>query len=418
MEHTTDTGALSPSKPPEIPDTPGSLSKADVLAFLDWEISTASGQQNQFGTSSWSLVGALAGTLWLLLSEAHYKWTELPPLGYLVVGYFLISDLLAMLYDGASISTPELEHPKRVMRPSLIFGFRRRNIVFEILRLAALTAIVLHLGMYLSRGQQLVTAGYFVLLDALLVLIWLLSLVHIELVPDASKNETKWLSPVAMGSLFIAQVVVLTVFLNPFWAKRLEFQPADHKNAILVVIASFLLNVLLSTRGHAAMTPFLTQLRREVSTGELSPQAAASEAMAKLSGLSVKDYVSREFNKHKDLLKRMTAALERLSANIDEIDRQEATSLSTRAVEFLDEWTGLLRAIDRIEKNEEYFRKKVEKLAQGRARDEVEREANVLIDHFRSSLAIAKGKHAALLIRPRALTSANIPPTRPRLQPQ
>jgi hypothetical protein len=123
-----------PAPTPVVPDTPtpqpqvalaDTPTKAEVLAYLDWEIQNVREQENVVGASTWSLTLALGAVLWLLLSESHYSWAELPALLYLICGFSFLQDVLANAYFSAREKVPEPTLVRRVVRLSSVLGSRR-----------------------------------------------------------------------------------------------------------------------------------------------------------------------------------------------------------------------------------------------------------------------------------------------------
>jgi len=387
------------SSAPAVPEIPTSQSqvaladsptKAEVLAYLDWEIQNIREQEKLVGASTWSLTLALGAVLWLLLSESRSSWAELPALLYLICGFSLIQDFLTNAYFSAREKVPEPTLVRRVVRMSSVLGSRRRQILYFLLRgLCLLVALALLPG-YVSGAVRWTIGVWLALQMLLMVFAFFIGSFDIEL-PEPEKKETS--SKVKLRNFFLAALgwtfpLALTlIYWRPVFALHLTFRPEDYKTSLLVIVATFLTSLVLETRLRAEIAPALIALRRDLALGAMSHEDAAQHASYVVSGLTAEAYVRREFLKHEQLLQKSQNALQRLNENLRGLENGLASGANydkEKVRTYLTDNTPFLDLLDKLDGNVAGFKLKLGFLPEGPIRRQFEEKAGVLEEGVRT----------------------------------
>ena len=372
------------------------------MKTIDWEIRTALDEGTAIGTSTWSLALALGAVMWLLASQASYSWPELPALVHLSIGFSLVYDLLDALYYTASPTVPK-EEPERVRSAAETLDPMRRRAVFETIRRLTVVGLVLS-GMdpFMSKTMSrtiLVWYGVFTVIFLLAFLVeFLVRLFSVGPTPS-KRASVKWervgrlLSPIG----WILPLVVAGLFWVPIFKDRQTFSGTDYRSAALIVLATFLVRLLLDSIQRSAKVPFLIPLRRDLAFGVVGPEEAARRARLALSGLTVDEFVKREFDAHKLLMTQVSDTLARINSSLGQAEKDLQTGQKRdKVTEYLAKCTELVEIASRLEKNHTAFLSKLEALPEGAERNALKTEADKLIEAIRQSRAEATSRVARI----------------------
>jgi hypothetical protein len=372
-------GAAATPPPVGLSDPP---TRSEVLAYLDWEIQNTREQAKVVGASTWSLTLALGAVLWLLLSEARYSWAELPPVFYLICGFSLLQDFLAGAYYASREKVPRLTPVRRVVRPELIFGSRRRTILFSVLRCLGLLFALMHVPEYVTQPARWSAGVWFALPIPILLLAFLFSSLDVELPEPQEVAKKVKLRNSLIGTLFwLIPLVCGIIYWRPFLARRLTFPPEDYRTSLLIVVATFLGSLLLESRLRAEIQPELISLRRELALGTTRAEDAAQHASYVVSGLTADAYVQREFLKHEELLRAAGLAFTTIRDHLLEMETRVAAGSGQapeRAQGYLESLEPILNQLDRLDISVSSFRKKLERFADADTRRRFELKASSL----------------------------------------
>lgn len=368
-----------------------------MLETLDWEIRTATDEGKAIGTSIWSLTLALGAVLWFLSKESTYSWRDLPPLIHLVIGFSLIYDFLSGLYFTAGPKLPE-QQPKRVTSASDMLSPQRRVLVFDLLRRLTLAVIAISgFDPLLSGATKWIVFLWF----GPVVLIYLLGLaisaLPLEAKPDKEptprqKTFKTWIS--AFG--WVSPLLVASAFWIPLVAHGQTFNASDYRCAALVVVATFLIHLLLGSLQRSALLPFLISLRRDLALGVISAADASSRARLSLSGLTVDEFIRKEFAAHKTLMTMAYDTFVKINSFLGVIENDLQARPERDPEQYLPQYEGLVGSGSRLDNNHTHFLGKLEALPEGPARDALRAEADDLITAIRDSRAEATTRIAKI----------------------
>lgn len=366
---------------------PAPLTKADALAYLDWEIQNCREQDKAVGTSSWSIVVALSAVVWLLLGEARYTWAQLPPVLYLGLGFLLIEDFLLGLYNAAGEKVPEPATVHRVVRLSLVMGSRGREMLFELIRGALGLAILMTAGSLVLPAARWVIGFWMVVRILTMAFGLLMSAFDIE-VPDSKQKKSgkklvKRSTPLA---LFVLVLVAVSVVLYwwPVLGRGVTFRPQDYRAALLGAVAFFLTGLLIQSKLRAEIIPPLMALRRDLALGLLPPDDVAREASFLVSGLTASDYVQREFLKHEAILRPVAQTVELINGQLRDVEARLTAaggSAPSDLRELPEAYASIVTFLDRLDKNVSNFRKTLALLPEGTRRQELTQKASAFEDN-------------------------------------
>lgn len=381
--------------------------KTEVLETLDWEIRTARDEGTAIGTSTWSLALALGAVLWLLSSQASYSWPELPALVHLFIGFSLVYDLLDTLYHTAGPTVPK-EEPERVRSAAETLDPMRRRVVFETIRRLTVVGLVLSgLDTFMSTAMSwtmLVWYGVFTVIFLLVLLMeFLVRLFSVGPTPN-KRASAKWervgrlLSP----TVWILPLVVAGLFWVPIFKDRQTFRGTDYTSAALIVLATFLVRLLLDSIQRSAKVPFLIPLRRDLAFGIIGPEEAARRARLALSGLTVDEFVKKEFDAHKKFMTDVNGTFARTNSSLGKMETDLQAGQKRDLTGYLVKVAEIVEFGSRLEKNHTSFLGKLEALPEGAERNALKIEADKLIEAIRESRA----KTASRIERVRGLISS------------
>jgi hypothetical protein len=367
------------------------------LKTIDWEIQTAGDEGSAIGTSTWSIALALGAVLWLLSSQASYSWPELPALVHLVIGFSLIYDLLDTLYFTAGPTVPK-EEPERVKSAVETLDPMRRRVVFETIRRLTVVGLVLSgLDSFMSKAMsRIVLAWYGVFTSIFLFALLLEFLVRLLAAGPTPKRRTsvrlervgRLLSPIG----WILPLVVAGLFWVPIFKEKQTFSGTDYRSAALIVLATFLVRLLLDSLQRSAKLPFLIPLRRDLAFGIVGPEEAARRARLALSGLTVDEFVKKEFDAHKPLMTDVNGTFTKTNSTLEKIETDLQAGQKRDLKGYLVKVAEIVEFGSRLEKNHTSFLGKLEALPEGPERNALRVEADKLIGAIRESRAEATSR--------------------------
>jgi hypothetical protein len=255
-----------------------------LLHLLDCEIQTRDSKLKRGGWTSWALLGALGGTLWLLLSE----WQMKPSMNPAVIGrWYLVLYLAAiagcMIIDFLTWEHSGRETSGRAQLANLLYGGRRRLNAFYALHFPALFA----LAFYFRSGVRWWAVCWVLLFSAF----WCLHPLRLLFLDYKRSPVAMPHSPPRLGTFLVCLFLVGAVAGSavayygagpPLTTGRI----ADCRIAGLLALSMLLIRALATISAPDPIVPLFEELRRCLVLGQIDVGEAMRQTESALFGLS------------------------------------------------------------------------------------------------------------------------------------
>jgi hypothetical protein len=290
-------------------------SKQELLDALDVEITNIRQDEQRQGWTYWTLLAALAATIWLFLNQIGESEFNLYS-GFFV--FLTLSVLIELITSITSIITPKKTFGKGLNRFHLaghLLARQRQAILFFLISILFLLYIGFVCRDWVNDVSFIAFLLYYAGIGALIFLTFLLSFTRIPIIYPGHK----------LGRLFEVTVIVLFViiafgYVMSFVQLKSLINLPDYRFGGLLWVIIFVLSKLVIVMNKPMLLDTFVELRRDLMLGNIDTPLAARQLDIALNGLEVSDLLEGELEDILQLIRKVTKEIKSANENLEVIE--------------------------------------------------------------------------------------------------
>ena len=293
-----------------------------LIHFLEYEINNRISAAKQPGWTTWAILGALASSLWLMLTvieaSATLSWSKMLFLFLLLSASFdfllLISRIVSYNKENVIGSSSRFEHFDASIGESRLF-------IFGVFVRSLILVYIFQQNQLLFNPFIYISGYFFLVLNSIITGISLiLSFLHLPF-PKTPESKFKWFSRVFIFVWHGAGLITVIGLIVIVYDRQILVTIPEWKTGLLFFTMSLLLLIMVRSKHSSVLLNQLRDIHKKLSLDQIDSNAAIKQVDIIMNGLRLGDILQPEINDVLNILKTLKLNFENYSSEISVLEK-------------------------------------------------------------------------------------------------